>query len=407
MKQKVLFIIALSLLFTSCIFVPDNDISDIREKKSYKSFTELNNPLIIKMPLVQKFNLYGNQKFSKDSRIIGNALVIYDTANNSIFDYVYVPQEISENAILLPVKKNDSTISYYGFDVRKKVLYEMNPAVTEVKKYNLDVKENTGYSNPLYFTSVINNYFFVVEQKFSGYIHIFDTNTNTWKCEIKYERSDISPKIIQSDDGKFWFFYSTYDDSGNISSKINRLSEINIADNKLESPIVSFNAYEGMLYDEKTGYSGINQYDVLKITSDKIIFSKEVKALSNNETIEKSFVLIDRNNLTQRELIISETTDINFVKDLITVNGQDYIIYSSKATSQCKIAKIDFTNKKIEADAATFDSVYWRNIYINNSKSYFVEGYDKISIQCFDSNTKKIETVTTFEAGDLYEKSNL
>ena len=89
LRFLILFCTVLSL-FVSCEnqFMNIEDISFITSKTSMQSFSHLNDPIVITMPVYQKQGLWGSSGSTRKTQV-GDIFVVYDWESGTVFDWAF------------------------------------------------------------------------------------------------------------------------------------------------------------------------------------------------------------------------------------------------------------------------------------------------------------------------------
>ena len=89
---KFVFSIILVLFFTSCenLYFSDNyDVARYTSKTTIKDFSEVNDPIVITMPVYGFKHFLGMKSFSEKKSRVGDAFVVIDWENEKVFDWVF------------------------------------------------------------------------------------------------------------------------------------------------------------------------------------------------------------------------------------------------------------------------------------------------------------------------------
>lgn len=132
MLKKLLPLLSL-FLFISCDFLYGTleDISSVTNKTTYKSFSHLNNPIVISMPVHSTRYLFKNKNNNSKREKIGDIFVIIDWKTNEIFDWVFYGNS-SASVWDRPVEACQNPIRYFNSVVDKNQIIELNPNCTTV-----------------------------------------------------------------------------------------------------------------------------------------------------------------------------------------------------------------------------------------------------------------------------------
>ena len=62
-------------------------MSKVRAKTNMKPFEQINDPIVITMPVYEKMALFGNESMGTYQKRAGDMFVVYDWENNEIHDW--------------------------------------------------------------------------------------------------------------------------------------------------------------------------------------------------------------------------------------------------------------------------------------------------------------------------------
>lgn len=93
MKKNLLFTITITLvIFASCTmnaYKSTGEMDFVKEKTEMKPFRNINDPIVITMPVYEKMYLYGRIKENYRLMRLGDIFVVYDWENDKIFDWAF------------------------------------------------------------------------------------------------------------------------------------------------------------------------------------------------------------------------------------------------------------------------------------------------------------------------------
>ena len=176
---KVLFLTLSIFLNFGCnyevYYKSVTDLSKVRAKTSMKPFEQINDPIVITMPVYEKMALFGNENMGTYNKRAGDMFVVYDWENNRIHDWCFFEGEhgwSNFRAVEMgtPVKYYDAgeTIGCLSSD-GKLTTYE-NPVMGTFTNLNNNQKVKSRYG-------ILNTDGKPVNGKYAYRINIFDSET--------------------------------------------------------------------------------------------------------------------------------------------------------------------------------------------------------------------------------------
>ncbi len=210
----ILLLIMISLSIASCrqfdssegsiIYWPNKIDSRVKDKTKMKPFDHLENPIVVAIPLYEKHNLFGVEKW--DSRVWqkGNILVVFDTESESIYDWAFSDGSLGwPNYQLLPIKNT------WWMSGENGVATKLDASTGEISVYE------HGISSSIQCHNLTGNSFLLDEDSFDSknrknvtYIYSFNTD----KCELEYNweiyNDDYIEEYTCDSDGNFYACYS-------------------------------------------------------------------------------------------------------------------------------------------------------------------------------------------------------
>lgn len=401
--MRKIFLLLISVLFTSCIWIPEKDYSSVRNKTTYQSFNDVQNPLVLSDFIRADFNLAGSFGSASTRRIFGSVYSIYDFENDCVKDYVYSKSKNFDSYNLQKITTSTGKVKYMDFDETNGLLHFISPDNTQietidaasVKGYNVFNKKDDEYRYKLF-------YYFDYNENISDSwtytytIKIFDADTNIFSEGIQFKNSRYwnlcGNKYIPEEnggDGCIWFFTwdrKDYPDRDNFY-----LNKINPKTGKLDLNLAAYEGVYGNEIHEWTDSASWNHqiyYYVIDSIGDDLVIRKKHSVIDGDDFEE--FLLLNKNTFESRLL-----TDKNF--EYIGISGGKFWF---KKDSDYNLAAFDvntleqtvgFENKEINLNASTYyiqgDFIYaFANV--KNKEDEYVR---KISL--FDAvNQKLVQT---------------
>lgn len=415
MKKSFIHLFTVAILFfcTACVFEPSPDISNIAKKYTYKSFSELKDPMIFSLPIYQDFKFWGNEKFGQVKELVGDAIVIYDVENNKVFDYVVACSNSDSFDTVYTVKKSDSTCSYFFYMPYLNKFVELNPAGTELKNYNIGHKKQRStinlispyYSNDkLYLTELMDNSYdedYIITYK--SLLRTFNTNNGEWNV-VKAEND--SETITSSD----FHLTSVQDENGTIWVQVKKKlpDEVTIVykvgnDNAFTETGIYLESYKNEEMDENGKYPGVYSYALFFAQNGKLIFNKDYYGSDSSK--KSSMLIIDVQTNEQIEIPFSDNVEYNFFAPnrIFTVNEKNYLFVRNRFNLQFSIYELDINTGTTTLLDMDIDSSLRFDTAIVRGNSIYVIGrnLDNNNLYCIDFDTNQLSKVHTFTIDDL------
>lgn len=93
MKNMPILLPLLLLLSCQNCYKATVDMTKITNKTTYHSFTELNDPIVVNMPVYETLYLWGNENNKFKQNRIGDMFIIYDWESDEVYDWVFYGNE--------------------------------------------------------------------------------------------------------------------------------------------------------------------------------------------------------------------------------------------------------------------------------------------------------------------------
>ena len=176
----------IKIILTLCIFLnfgcnyevyykSVTDLSKVRAKTNMKPFEQINDPIVITMPVYEKMALFGNESMGTYQKRAGDMFVVYDWENNEIHDWCFFEgnhgwSNFRAVEMGTPVKYYDAgeTIGCLSSD-GKLTTYE-NPVMGIFTNLNNNQKVKSRYG-------ILNTDGKNINGKYAYRINIFDSET--------------------------------------------------------------------------------------------------------------------------------------------------------------------------------------------------------------------------------------
>lgn len=417
-KLKKLLLISSSLflfcLFSCGYYVPEKDYSQRINKVNYKNFEEINEPFVFRFDADLDFNSKSNQiTYSR-----GSYYCIYDWETESVFDYVYVPTDDGSQSFLYQCKNKDNNLEYFSIDY----FYEEKPRIFNLAENGSSVKETfMSLDFPeikdknLYFAQpkISNNKDYLILYDEHGYkstnFYFFDVNSRavTKVKEIKSESS--LDEIFVDENGVCWFLDFTED-----SKTKKEFVQIGFYDFATDTEDRDFLVFEceddSAVYDEYEGWICFDRYSLRYVDSDYLVCIKRTYDESEhlNNVVKKSLIVINRENKSQKEIVI-ENPDDSGVREILKINNCYYVIINDgmEKTNVCRLDLKNATKEKIFEKEYAF----YNRTEVRDNRIYFIYKSDyqasEANISYYDILENKYHECEKFVLEEYFENQGL
>lgn len=419
MKKTLLPLIFLPLVFTSCIFIPQNDNAKNEQKTTYKSFEDLNDPLILSYNQNLDFALYGNENLAWNTVYHGSILMIYDWENEKVHDYVYAPGVTGDsyNQKIVPAAKVDGTTKYYFADYEYKVVYEIDSSKTELKNISLDERNRFATRNWADNRNVNSKYMLRYMQ--SGYdeedysavykFEILDAAKGEFKTPIEFKNpsSDNLQFCYSPSDDAYWFSYETAEDKQTHKSS-SVIKKVNCEENKIEDEFISFERNTGKTYDEIEGWNALYTYKVLSTSSDYLLLGKTVYADKAENKEPESLIAVNKKDKTTKTFAINLSTDFAISENVVCINDVFYVFCRESISDSNKMIAYKL-NPATDTALTVLKSFDFDNEYfatVRGSRIYFVKyenSENSITVIYFNTADSTFSESKTIKLTDFAE----
>lgn len=412
MKKRIIISFLISvILFTSCvIYTPVKDYTTLLNKTSYKSFTELNNPIVFRYKTLLDFELK-NGSDNSVSRRKGSYYFIYDEESKSLFDYLYVPYDNGiEASTLLKIGKNNKGESVF-FEVFEDYrsnsykLFFLDSSMSEVVKKEIskvgeDFEMSTIFS--IVNSSSENNNFIVLSDVVGG--GYFDLkNENRFTIIDASTKEIVNQKYIKTEyimddmmcdsSGTIWFSYigkETETESLKCFGYYNYITD-ELNKNCFELTIQN-------IRDEEIGtINSCNEYNIKY--SDENILIIEKKDIVDIGINKYTILVIEKNNNPSYEL--KEISLENYsIKNCHKYNNEYYFFaYNNDNVIMNKVFKM---NSDGETKELSLINCYYENYYCNQNRIYLInEDEGNFSISYYDILLNEFVESGNFDVNDF------
>lgn len=397
MKQRLLAALGLSLLFTSCVWVPKGNTSKIRGKTSYKNFSELNDPIMLKLELTEDFTVLKNENLGSTTRDYGSLYLIYDWEKNQIFDYVYSPvYYYPENFTTIKDAAGNYTFMEY-YDGRHMIVMSSDASELQIVKdftddtYAYGVAKNYSVINgkALLYHAVRNEPYATID------LYIYDSikKEASKKARIVSCENDLDNDIVADPDGNYWLAISTH--NSETYKYYTEIRKFDTKNDRLEEPFYVFEDTEGAVYDIYDGWSTIHKYDLCYADDSYLML---LKVYYVKKYIESSVSVVVLNKTTGEIKEIKLDTEDS--SDVIQVNGKNLVFEQNNGT--CYIHELDFDNLTSNKYKTDIENIYSSQIEVRGQRVYFIKRNDKdLKVSYYDTVSNEYKVAAVFTGKDF------
>lgn len=353
------------------------DLSKVRAKTNMKPFEQINDPIVITMPVYEKMALFGNESMGSYDKRAGDMFVVYDWENNEIHDWCFFEgnhgwSNFRAVEMGTPVKYYDAGEKIGCLSSDGKLTTYENPVMGTFTNLNNNqkVKSRYGILNTDGYSNGKNEYC----------INIFDSETGI-----------VNDEQIKLDCDYSYLFYPFADEEGNywicnINDDKNWLNKIDGENNKIEKYLLGEANDEEIIYSVKDVYKNyviLREWDYTnKSSSNK---DKENIYIYDVNTKEKKLIDIVPYDV-ERCFFISIHTDNN----LYVIFKADLISDEYDWAESTEIYELDLENNKaIYVADCDFDMT--ETVYSRGSRIYFLNSRNIQNFICtyYDTETGK------------------
>lgn len=321
--KKILPLFLLSILFTSCLWIPEEGFNQkcqtLLAKNSLKDFSLLEEPIIIRKGLYSDYNLALSPSIETENSM-GNLYVIYDWKTDSFYDWCFVSKNkesvLGGGRLLTPCIGKDGTYLYADSDgyTDKIITMKSSPEpeisyISQKDKYQL--LRNQNYKSK-YVLTYLDNYF-------QTNIQIYNTEKNELQSSVILPQENYQWFSACPDpDGSFWISLRT--DSDNIE-----IARFDSKNNCFEDSIKTYNTYEGYSKRENGDYENYDEYRLI-LADEKYIYLERCKIFGSAGNPYK-IIALDKETGAESGVELPEEVQDNYsIVYLNKVNDKIYVV---------------------------------------------------------------------------------
>lgn len=382
-SRNIILLLILSTVLSGCsafYYGDDNANSHIKSKKSMASFSHLNDPIVITMPVWNYKWLFGNKNTYPMTILEGDIFVVYDWENETIHDWAFFEGE--HGLSNWRAVEMGNPVKYYDAGQFSRLIGCLNPQDGKISVY----------SNPFHgtFSNLNNNmknkseYGIIITHSYeNGYnidnINAFSTkdntvNKDTLKIKISSGAGNQSTPV-PDEDGNFWYGYA-YDGkswASKIDLKNNIKTEYLICDLDMSDP------YEDIF--------------VMKLVWKDYVFLADTSGESYGKLLIKH-----KDNMDLPAEYVDfpkvEKEGGTFIGRGMILNDEPYFLFRTDKIDVDVLYKYDVLSKEfIYENEIHFD--YTETIYTRGSRLYMICSRRIENFKCtyYDIDTKKMGSV--------------
>lgn len=414
-KNKYFLFLFLVLVCTSCNFFYSvvDDLEHITSKTTIKTFTHLNEPIVLTMPVYKTKSILGIKNWAESREKIGDIFVVIDWETESVYDWVYFPGEggmTNWNA----KEVIGNPINYYVACPTTAKIAWLDPSLTEVQKVQTSCKEYLYFfsSNNKYKSNYLlsdSNYYDSNKNKRIYCVNIFDTSKNqdySEKIDLNYDsKSYMSFFAPMSDDNGNMYF--TYPNDGSFE-----LAKINCEKLELEVLKIYENTILNPDYKEKDESPIYNKRHIVEYAGKDYVIIYEGAPNTDFERYWKIHILDVKNNYEEKVFDL-DLIKAEFVTNILKVDEKFYaFIYEAQDEDKYSY----FGVLEIDPEEGTYKRLterkymaftYVNDVYVRgDDRVYLINNWDpeNIWIAYFDVNTKTLSEPKYITIEDVVSK---
>lgn len=385
MKLVPLFLSLFVFISCQSWYKTSVDMSKITNKTTYQPFTELNDPIVVNMPVYETLYLWGNENNKFKQNRIGDMFVIYDWESDEVYDWVFYG---NEGVFSLPniIQVGSNPMYYINSLDSTGTIAKLEADKTSVTLYKTD-KRGTFYNNSTPGKYCIKDYWRKTEEDQNLFcLNIFDCEKGQYTDADIQIPTDVYGYIntpVSDEDGNF-YFSSLYEGYAYLC-KIN-----------CEAGTYQFNKSIISCYknnEEKYNYS----LDVRYADNEDNLFL--FKGQLGKEPFTGNKLYLSNISGTELQEFDINLDGYNWLVQVIKINNNYYAIVANSAKEKISIDVYEldiesFTSKKLNTD----DSIlihFTQEVLVSGTKIFFFNYWNSHKIQYlyFDVETKEVSEI--------------
>lgn len=307
-------LVFISILFTSCVWLPEKDYSSIKEKSTYSTFSDIENPMILSDSIYLQFKKSdADDNAKKISRCIGAVYSIYDFETDTIKDFVFSKLVANPSGKLQKLITSSGKIKFLGYNYAESKMFIMSPETNELeyidigqmRNYYSRSEDSDIYKYKLFYTTGR------LEEETNSCVNTFrfyNVDANVFGKEINfknaYNERVHTPEFVPKEkggDGYLWFFTRDRQDYPKRDRYF--LNRVNPETEEVETELITYDGVSGdEVYDWNTSKSWNHKvsYIVMDSTGDEILVYKNHSIVCDDNFAE--MILINKNTFEIRKI---------------------------------------------------------------------------------------------------------
>ncbi|MCR5286222.1 MAG: hypothetical protein K6D95_11565 [Treponema sp.] len=393
--MKLLPLLLSLFVFISCQswYKTSVDMSKITNKTTYQPFTELNDPIVVNMPVYETLYLWGNENNKFKQNRIGDMFVIYDWESDEVYDWVFYG---NEGVFSLPniIQVGSNPMYYINSLDSTGTIAKLEADKTSVTLYKTD-KRGTFYNNSTPGKYCIKDYWRKTEEDQNLFcLNIFDCEKGQYTdadIQIPTDAYGYINIPVSDEDGNFYF--------SSLLEGYAYLCKINC-----EAGTYQFNKSIISCYknnEEKYNYS----LDVRYADNEDNLFL--FKGQLGKEPFTGNKLYLSNISGTELQEFDINLDGYNWLVQVIKINNNYYAIVANSAKEKISIDVYEldiesFTSKKLNTD----DSIlihFTQEVLVSGTKIFFFNYWNSHKIQYlyFDVETKEVSPIKVLNQKEI------
>lgn len=364
--KKILPLFLLSILFTSCIWIPEEGFDEkcqkLSAKPSLKDFTSLEDPILLKKGLYSNYSLALSPTTGSYTSL-GNIYLVYDWKTDTFYDWCFVSKKyepvIGMGRLLQSCIGKDSSNCYVDCgDYDDQITILSTSPENKFKKIDLSesfrYSKNNSYKSK-YFLTYINAY-----NKPKGF-KIFNTEKDQTQTFVHLPEDRGSWVDACADpNGNFWLLS---EDEGTVY-----ISEIDSLNDIIKSPAKTYNKYAGYSKNENNDYEDYDYYKIL-FADDKYVYIERYQ-MYHSDGNPYVLLALDKETGTDIEIDLTDSRNKCNILSINKINGKIYVTVRNYYENFANIYTLDISSKTMTKVYEEVPCLYGAQVVERGDKLY-------------------------------------
>lgn len=370
----VFFIVNIVCISCKQMYFDTENISFITEKKSMRSFSHLNNPIVITMPVYQGKGFLGNDEWGHTYKREGDIFVVFDWERNKVFDWAFF--EGMHGLSNWRAVELGSPEKYYDAGQGSGLIGCLNPedgCIISInagcKGYLLNVNSNNDSIRPRY--GLIPSFDYKNGSEYYN-INFFDSLTHTYNpktIELPVLNNNIGFPSLDRD-GNYWIAYQQ--DDKNYLGRYDAKNEV----------------FDSFFIKDINKVSSGEYYCLDGIVNDYAILSDGVSPFYEN------FIICNIHNLSEKKEIPipKKISENDFLLRTVFIDNEPYLLFVNDEDGvKVIIYHLNMEDWGFEYETS-FEFFLSETVYSRDSRIYLLNSWDSSLFRCkyYDVETKEI-----------------